>query len=548
MMALLDNIFGIKPYFGENLLVIRPSFPHAWTNPEIELPDVSYKYAGAENEINMTVKTPVPRILLVELPVKQEIKEVIVNGTNVQYETRKEVNCCRLIIRSDASPQHEITVVLAPNSFVVESKCKCIVNEMTSFTFNDVEIVKVKNPQIDFGTIQIKANMINITPEITGRYTIFAELRKGNVSWYQPLELDIKKPWSVIEEYNAWDGEAGTPARLLTPIINRKKQILQFKVANNTSGRLAGEMIVEIGGNAITRNVTLLPDKSNKFDIPLKEIWGSLSTGTVLFRVRFRNEVMISHAIDWNLHVKELPDKKFMSLDLRQYYNISLAQLFGVSYFKWRTDYTGAAVGIDWRDTLYVDSLGYKLFAPPTGGISYGVLPEQHSPAWWSVPYIPDTLSYPVPFPFIEHEANKKNVIALVNAENNRNIPGKAVFELKEPVPVEKIYLMTANLTKTCKSYYPAAEIELVYEDGKSRTIQLIPPYNMPSFIQTFCPDAYQVPLGKIENNQVFHDRVGPGISVTDIVTDPAKRLVKVVFKCVTSETVFGIIGISLLI
>ena len=106
--------------------------------------------------------------------------------------------------------------------------------------------------------------------------------------------------------------------------------------------------------------------------------------------------------------------------------------------------------------------------------------------------------------------------------------------------------MLTANLTKTCKSYYPAAEVEVVYETGKNQIIQLTPPYNMPSLIQTFCPDAIQIPLGKIENNQVFVSVV-PGLSVTDLVTDPTRKIKKVEFKCVSSETVFGIIGISLL-
>jgi hypothetical protein len=69
----------------------------------------------------------------------------------------------------------------------------------------------------------------------------------------------------------------------------------------------------------------------------------------------------------------------------------------------------------------------------------------------------------------------------------------------------------------------------------------------MPSIVQAFCPDAYHIRLGKIENNQVFHDKLGTGISVNDIVTDPANSIKKIVFKCVSSETVFGILGISLL-
>jgi len=546
MMTVLDNIFGIKPYFGENLLVIRPSFPDVWKNPEIELPDVSYKYVTKNNEINLTVKTPVDRILRAEIAVKQNVKEVLVNGKKVDFEIRKEVNYCRLIIKSGASAQHEIKVVLTPNNFAVQGNVNCIINELTSFNFSNVEIVKVENPQIDFGQISITANTIQITPDKTGEYTLFAELKNGNVSWYQPIELDIKEPWSIIEEYQAWDGNARTPGKLLSPNIKKEKRILQFQLANNTPIKQTGEMVVEINEQYITNTVTLLPNQSNKFDISLNDVWEQLSPGTVSFKVKFKNEVKISHAIDWQLPVKEFSNKKIIPLDIWKFYNISLAQLYGNSFFQWRTDYTGAAVGVDWRDTLYIDRLGYKLFVPPTSVISFGILPEQYSPAWWSVTNIPDTLKYPAPFSFIENEPNRKNVLALVNSENNRDIPSEAIIELKETISVEKIYMLTANLTKTCKSYYPAAEVEVVYETGKNQIIQLTPPYNMPSLIQTFCPDAFQIPLGKIENNQVFGS-VAPGISVTDLVTDPTRKIKKVTFRCVTSETVLGIIGISLL-
>ncbi len=547
MMALLDNIFGIKPDFGENLLVIRPSFPNAWKNPEIELPDVSYKYIEEENGINLVVNTPVERNLKAEIPLKHQVKEVTVNGKQVKYETRKEVNCCRLIIKSDASTRHEIKVHFVPNSFYMEGNVNCIVKEITTFRFENVELVKVENPQIYFGIVTIKGNLIEVRPEKTGNYTLFAELKNGNVSWYQPLELIVKEPWSIIEEYMAWDGEPGTSAELLSPSINKEKKDLQFKVENNTSERQTGEMVVEINGQQVSKTVALPPYQSVRFEIPVKDLLKQMSPGTVLFKVKFKDDVKSSHATDWELPFMDLPGKRLIPLDIQNYYNISLSQLYGTSDFKWRTDYTGAAVGVDWRDTLYVDRSGYKLFVPPVSVISYGILPEQHSPAWWSVPDIPDTLEYPVPFPFTVHGRNKDNIIALVNAENNRNLPSEAILELKRPLQAEKIFLLTANLTKTCKSYYPAAEVEVEYETGKNQIVQLTPPYNMPSMIQAFCPDALQIPLGKIENNQVFLSGVIPGISVSDIVTDPARKITKMTFKCVTSETVLGIIGINLL-
>lgn len=550
IMAVLDNVFGIKPYFGENLLVIRPSFPDAWKNPEIYLPDVSYKYSVGNNEINLEVTTPAARILQAELPVKQNVKEVTVNNEKVSFKIRKEVNYCRIIINSEASIQHNIKVKLDADTFAFEGNGNCILYRQTSFRIRNAEIVQVENPQIDFGLISTGSDEIKITPDKPGRYTLFAELKNGNASWYQPIELIVKEPWSIIEDYQAWnkgDNISAGPARLLSPDIDKVKRILQFKLVNNTQVKQTGEMVVEISGQQITKTITLLPDRSNKFEISLSKIWDQMSAGTLVFKVKFLQEVKISHAIDWNLSIDEISHNKIIPLDIRRFYNISLAQLYGSNYFRWRSDYTGAAVGADWRDTLYIDSLGYKLFVPPTGAISYGILPEQYRPAWWSVPDIPDTLKYPVPFSFIENKPNKKNVLAMVNSENNRNIPSAAIIVLKDPISVKKIYLLTANLTKTCKSYYPAAEVEIVYETGSDQLIQLIPPYNMPSLIQTFCPDAFQIPMGKIENNQIFRF-VEPGISVTDLVTDPTRKIKNISFKCVTSETVLGIIGISLLL
>jgi hypothetical protein len=318
-------------------------------------------------------------------------------------------------------------------------------------------------------------------------------------------------------------------------------------MVNNTQEKLKGEMVLEICGHTFSRTVTLLPGQPNKFEIPVKEVLEKLTPGTLPFCVKFRNVTKTFHAFDWTLPPGEISGKKIIPLDIQKYYNINLSQLYGTDYLKWRTDYTGAAVGVDWRDTLYADRLGYKLFVPPTSVISYGILPEQHSPAWWSVPSIPDTLLYPIPFSYIEHRPDKNNVIALVNAENNRDIPSECVIKFNKPVQAGKVFLLTANLTKPCKSYYPAAEVEVFYEHGDSRTFQLIPPFTMPSLVQSFCPGAFEVPLGKIENNQVFHGLVKPGLSVTDFVTDPAKRIAGMTFRCVASETVLGIIGISLL-
>ncbi|MBX3239961.1 MAG: hypothetical protein KIT80_21940 [Chitinophagaceae bacterium] len=549
MMAVLDNVFGIKPYFGENLLVIRPSFPESWKNPSIELPDVSYRYVTGNDEITLLVNTPVGRILQAEIPVRQEIKEITINGQSTHFETRKEVNYCRVIVRSEAASSHEIKIRLYPDDFSVTGHANGIVDQTDSFRIRNAEIIQVVCPQDSVGMLSVKDGMIQITPHIAGRFTLFAELKKGNVSWFHPIELTVREPWIIQTEYHAWeeaDNGKSKPAKLLSPSVDIRKKVLRFRLTNNTAVQQSGDMRVAINGRSFVQRVALAPHGSGSFEIPLGNIWAGLSRGSLFFTVTFMNEVKTSHAIHWQLPGMNVSGKTIIPLDISNYYNINLAQLYGRDSFKWRIDYTGAAVGVDWRDTLYTDRLGYKLFSAPTSVISYGVLPEQMSPSWWSVPSIPDTLAYPVPFSFIEHTTGKNNVLALVNAENNQHIPSQAVIHLKEPVLAEKIYMLTANLTKTSKSYYPAAEIEIVYERGENQVVQLIPPYNMPSMIQAFCPDAFPVPLGEIKKKQTM-DFDAPGLSVTDLVTDPTRKIREIVFRCVASETAVGLIAISLL-
>jgi hypothetical protein len=139
------------------------------------------------------------------------------------------------------------------------------------------------------------------------------------------------------------------------------------------------------------------------------------------------------------------------------------------------------------------------------------------------------------------------NIMALINTENNRSMPGEAIIELDNPIAVEKIYFLTANLTKVNKSYYPGAEVEIIYEYGKSQVVQLIPPLNMPTLIPAQCPDALNIPIGSIEDNQIFLHGNKTGLALTDLITDSNRKIRAVKLRCVSTETVFGIIGITLL-
>ena len=86
--------------------------------------------------------------------------------------------------------------------------------------------------------------------------------------------------------------------------------------------------------------------------------------------------------------------------------------------------------------------------------------------------------------------------------EPYEQLPSRATLTLPKPLRPEKIYLLTANLTKAVKCYYPGAEIVVpLHDGGEKETHQLIPPYTMSCFGQKFCPRAYPIPFGKINGD-----------------------------------------------
>ena len=141
-------------------------------------------------------------------------------------------------------------------------------------------------------------------------------------------------------------------------------------------------------------------------------------------------------------------------------------------------------------------------------------------------------------------------MLALASTEPYEQLPSAAIITLPSLVAVEKIYLLTLNLTKTVKCYDPGAEIVLGYADGSEVTIELVPPYTVSCFAQQFSPYAF----GKIEGGEMlaplrFGDPVNrEHLAVSDVVVDSSRPLSRIELRCVASETVFGIVAMSLLI
>jgi hypothetical protein len=102
-------------------------------------------------------------------------------------------------------------------------------------------------------------------------------------------------------------------------------------------------------------------------------------------------------------------------------------------------------------------------------------------------------------------------------------------------------------LVKTLKCYYPGAELVFHYTDGSRQIHQMIPPYTMPCVVGTLCPRAHTVQIGRlVGNGGPVLDPQGC-LSLTDVELDSSKPLAKIELRCVATESLLGIVGMTLL-
>ena len=502
MLAVVEGIFGAEPAFGDNLLVLRPHLPGHWDHASIATTDFTYALQKAADQVSLEVTLPVPRRVRVELPVNAAVRSVSLNGQPAEYSQEMAVNASRVLIDAPPGKTHRFEIKCGEPASV-EGRRRVVTGQEATFTVTNATILRIHDPQQKTrqATISAHDTQANLLLTRSGKFTVFLELQSGSSRWLQPLDLDVRPPWKVMERQIAARNPGG-PA-IASPRIDTEQKTLALEIANHTDAAIRQPAVVTVAG--VPQSVTLdIPPLQNQVvQLPLADVWKQLSPGTVALAVEFRGETELSAAVNWNLHSGDpsVFADRLQQLDLRPHYNIDLSYLYG-QQFKWRHDYTGCGIGIDWRDPQPLkDKLGYYLPATPIDQFEYQTLPEGFcGTARFEPPSFADTWVTPCGISFsvgshpLTPEA-KGNLLALACTEPYEQLPSEARLALPQPERLDKIYLLTANLTKTSKCYYPGAEVIVRYQAGPDQIVSLVPPHSMSCFGQHFCPRALAVPF-----------------------------------------------------
>ncbi len=546
LQAVIAGLFGVQPWLGENLFVIRPAFPAAWDRVECNHRDIRYTYHRSVGRLEMAVHTPVPRRVRLELAVQAPVGAVTLDGRPAVYRVLAGLNQAYVEIELPVSISAVVTVVLAGDAPVIAGDVRRVVGQRAAFVVQGIDGVELHDPQERVRDVRVTlqgdgAAEVSFVPVRPGRCTVFLRLAVGNIAWLRPLDLTVVEPVRAITRYTPGLNRDG-PA-VASPHIDIDRRIASIQVENNTSNLLTGEARITVARQVLRQELVLPAQQKTELMIDLEPVWTALSPGTVPLRLALGGYEAEADAIAWTIPASVLAGR-LHQVDLRPAYNADMATLFSPRT-RWRLDYAGGQHGVDWRSPIRSDERGYVNTNSVMSLYDYGVLSEHVLPvATWHAPAdlsVDTVAACGIPF---KTEAGR--ILAVCCTEPYDQFPSSTALSLGVPMNLEKLYFLTANLVKPRKSYFPAAELVVHYVDGAPVTHPLVPPHTMPGLLQHFCPRACAIPYGYLTSGNPIPDN-RCYLSVTDIVLDAARAVGSIEVRSATTESILGVLGMTLL-
>lgn len=525
--ALVQGLFGIAPDAMNGRLVIRPGFPSAWNFASISMPNVSFDFSRNKDTDRYTIEDHFNKSQELELLIsarKDDIRSLKVNGKESKWNLVKEgIDSPLIKIVAEAAERFDIEIVWGKNDFFAVESGLTSVKEQEWVLNTKAKIQKIYDPQkvlthIKQSTDKIVANTVGTL----GNRTVFVELKQGKMTWWQPVNIEMKELISINYDPENPD--------------------LEFSLVNNGNVGIEAQIIVN---NRLVENLFTLGkgQESRIYSIP-NDI-AKLGTNRVEIvsgnRVIFRKDI-----INWNVKNN---NPEYETVDMDKVLNASVSQIFKNEYLTPRSPYT----------TLQVPTQGIGEWCHPllTADVDDSGLRKSVKNHIFQTP---------LGIPFRTPAEDKSNNIAFTTLWDN--YPDSVSIPLSGKA--SHAYLMMAGSTNHMQAHVANGRITLNYRDGSEETVDLINPENWAPIEQDYYfdnnafystqPRPYRIALktGIVTRNmekdmgvnpeEVYDRKIDGGAGIIlDIPLDSSKELKDIQVKAVANEVVIGLMGVTLL-
>ncbi|MGY5354107.1 DUF4450 domain-containing protein [Wenyingzhuangia sp. IMCC45467] len=460
--AFVEGLFGIKPDIINKKIEITPGWPLDWEFAAMKTQDIDIDYKQNKNtdvyKINTNFNTDI--YLELVLNVKTEnIDNVSVNGQKVEWKNKENtVGQPQIIIKTPIDSTFDIQITWSGADFnLPKNNYTLTPDDIIKIPFNKAKIINLFNPQDVFSSIETHTNDIQLklkTP--VGNKTLFVQLKQGEYQWWQPIQLNIISPIEIIEK------EKGTENNFQIAIKNNTHKLLNGTVEINQY-----QEKISIDNDGVSKNINI----SNNNLLP----------GTNLINIKTKDIQYQKSYLNWN--VKSNTNTIFETINLKNYYNDRVVNIFKEQYFAPRSPYPTLSIPVqgigDWCSYKETEEINDEGIIAKAGKNNQIVSPQG------------------IPFNILGEPTD--NIIFTSQWDNypeSVNIPlqGNA----------KHVYLLMAGSAHHMQTRMVNGIVTVNYTDGSSDKLKLISPENWWPIEQDYYQDDFAFDTGKPQPPRLY--------------------------------------------
>lgn len=203
---LVQGLFGILPDALNGKLVVRPGFPKTWEKASIALPDVAYEFRRKGDTDTYRIEQHFTTPLALNLQVnalKDKIRLVKVNGKEMAWRNIETAVGCPVISVSVPAAEKAVVEIVWEGSVPMAEMPEFQQypsSELCISSMCDADFIKVSDPQgVLAEPVVTSRQLVSKINDCPGHHTFFVQVRQGQMEWWYPVDINIRKINKVSE-------------------------------------------------------------------------------------------------------------------------------------------------------------------------------------------------------------------------------------------------------------------------------------------------------------------------------------------------------------
>ncbi|MBS2097409.1 DUF4450 domain-containing protein [Carboxylicivirga linearis] len=524
--ALVQGLFGINPDLLNNRLELRPGFPSDWESANIETSDIAFSYQRVNNVSTYIIKNKWDKTIKLDLKIpafRDQISEVRANDEIASWTIEENIGNPLIKINTGLLDSVVIQVKWSGDEFK-KSRYSGIGVKGDAWTLtSENKVEEVYDPQNVLSDLNITDDAIQavLNGEL-GNRTAFVKMQQGQMYWWEPIEIEMQEPFTISS-----DSESDT---------------IVFTIKNNRNTDFRGEVTINNGKHQFSLTLRA-GEESNKIEFPhYAAVFGS----NLVQIYKDDNCIYKDKIVNWNIRNT---DAKYKTINLKEFYNASITDIFDNQYLSPRSPYT----------TLQIPTQGIGEWCHPT-------LTANIDDSGLRALAKKDQLQTPFNVPFSTvGTKDDKNIIYTTLWDN---YPDSVVVPLQGSA--SHAYLMMGGSTNHMQCHIPNGLIRINYFDGTYEELKLVNPDNWLPIEQDLFVDDYAFKLDRpapyrialksgiisrdldtalnINPTEVYGRTIDGGAGIfVDLPLDSNKKLKNITLETLANDVVIGLMSLTLM-